>query len=139
MSELEKFVATPRAGCTCSDAWRRCNWTLNGPTPHESGCPDGVVRTPRVVSYKGSPMTVHGKFRVYFNRHGAEPLMWCISPDDGLWEIAVRSVQFATATAETAYRKKDTPDEDDGKPSAWIAVEGQLTVFPFGHATIGDP
>ena len=84
-------------------------------------------------------MTSTGKFRVYFNRHGAEPLMWCISPESGLWELAVRSVQLATPTAETVYRKKETADEDDGRPSAWIAVEGVLTVHTHGHATIGDP
>ena len=84
-------------------------------------------------------MTSTGKWRVYFNRHGAAPLMWCVSPDDGSWEIAVRSVQIATI-AETIYKAKATPDEDDGKPSAWIAVEGQLTVFAgLGYATIGTP
>lgn len=77
-----------------------------------------------------------GKLRVYFNRHGAAPLMWCVAPDEGGWEVAVASVGIS-AIAETVYRPKPTADEDDGKPSAWIAVEGQLTVFPTGHASIG--
>lgn len=92
----------------------------------------------QMLSRPPSNLTAVGKWRVYFNRHGAEPLMWCISPDGGGWEITLRSVQIATI-AETVYQKKETPDEDDGKPSAWIATEGQLTVFPFGHATIGTP
>lgn len=64
--------------------------------------------------------------------------MWCVSPESGQFEIAVQSVQIATI-AETVYSKKDTPDDDDGKPSAWISVEGQLTVLQMGHATIGEP
>jgi hypothetical protein len=82
--------------------------------------------------------TCTGKFRVYFNRHGAEPLMWCISPELGGWEIAVRDVQLATI-AESVYRKKETADEDDGRPSAWFAIEGVLTVNAAGFATIGSP
>ena len=83
-------------------------------------------------------MTCMGTFRVYFNRHGADPLMWCIAPENGLWEIAVRSIQIATL-ADAVYRKKDIPDEDDGRPSAWITIEGQLTILASGHATIGSP
>lgn len=83
-------------------------------------------------------LVVHGKFRVYFNRHGAEPLMWCVAPEAGGWEIAVRDVQLATI-AETVYRKKETSDDDDGRPSAWIAVEGVLTINAAGFATIGTP
>lgn len=81
-------------------------------------------------------MTVTGKFRVYFNRHGAEPLMWCISPEDGNWEVAVRYVQILSL-CEAVYKKKSTADEDDGKPSAWIAVEGVLKVNEHGYAYIG--
>lgn len=87
---------------------------------------------------EGRYLVITGKFRVYFNRHGAEPLMWCVAPDAGGWEIAVRDVQLATI-AETVYRKKETADEDDGRPSAWIAIEGVLTVNPAGFATIGSP
>ena len=84
-------------------------------------------------------MTTTGKFRIYFNRHGAAPLMWCVSPEDGSWEIAVRDVGIGIGVlAHTMYRPKATADEDDGKPSAWIAVEGQLTVLMGGFATIGS-
>lgn len=84
-------------------------------------------------------MTMLGQWRVYYNRHGAEPLMWCISPVDGGWELAVASVHFAGVNAGAVYRKKPTADEDDGKPSAWIECEGQLTVLDSGHASIGEP
>lgn len=83
-------------------------------------------------------LSLFGKWRVYFNRHGAEPLMWCVSPDDGGWEMAVRDVQLA-ASAETVYRKKSTPDEEDGRPSAWFSVEGVLTISAAGFAVIGQP
>ena len=84
-------------------------------------------------------MTVLGKWRVYFNREGAHPLMWCISPENGEWELAVPQVRIEAACA-TVYKAKPTPDAEDGKPSAWIAVEGQLTVLAgFGIATIGVP
>lgn len=94
----------------------------------------------KFLPYKGElvSMCTTGKFRVYFNRHGAEPLMWCISPEGGGWEIAVRDVQLSTI-AETVYRKKETADEDDGRPSAWIACEGTLTINVVGFATIGSP
>jgi len=79
-----------------------------------------------------------GTWRVYFNRHGAVGKPWCVAPDAGGWELAVGSVGIS-APAETVYRPKTTPDEDDGCPSAWIAVEGQLTVYASGHASIGAP
>lgn len=103
---------------------------------------DPVWRVPEHLDSElgggGSRMVLTGKFRVYFNRLGAEPLMWCVAPDAGGWEIAVRDVQLATI-AETVYRKKETADEDDGRPSAWFAVEGVLTVNAAGFATIGSP
>lgn len=79
-----------------------------------------------------------GSWRVYFNRHGAAGKPWCIAPEAGGWEIAVSGVVI-TAIAETVYRPKATPDEVDGRPSAWVAVDGQLTVLDSGHATIGSP
>jgi hypothetical protein len=79
-----------------------------------------------------------GRFRLYFNRHGAAPLTWCLSPVDGLWELAVRTVNL-NAPSETVYKPKAEADEDDGRPSAWIECEGQLTVFAHGHASIGTP
>lgn len=79
-----------------------------------------------------------GIWRVYFNRHGAAGRPWCIAPDAGGWEVAVSSVSISTV-AETVYRPKPTPDDEDGRPSAWIAVDGYLTVHLTGHATIGTP
>lgn len=79
-----------------------------------------------------------GQFRIYFNRHSAGDKPWCVAPEAGGWELAVASVGIATL-AETVYRPKATPDEEDGRPSAWIAVTGQLTVVLGGHASIGTP
>lgn len=66
-----------------------------------------------------------GKFRVYFNRHGAAPLVWCVATDD--WEIAVAGIAIR-AEVRTRYEPKATPDDEDGKPSAWLDVEGELEV-----------
>lgn len=82
-----------------------------------------------------------GKLRVYFNRLGAAPMMWCVSPEfrgpDGLWEIAVRSVSLGPGVrSETVWHPKETPDDEDGRPSGWIATEGRLTIHDDGTAAI---
>lgn len=83
-----------------------------------------------------------GVFRIYFNRHGAAPLMWCVCPDpdgtDGAWprwEIAVRDVVIESGCS-TRYERKDTPDDEDGRPSAWISTVGTLSVDTLGRAVI---
>lgn len=76
-----------------------------------------------------------GAFRVYFHRLNPEGLPWCVSPDLGGWELAVRDVEIA-AQSRTIHRPKATSDEDDGRPSAWIAVAGTLTVHADGSARI---
>lgn len=82
-----------------------------------------------------------GSFRIYFNRHGAEPFMWRVAPmrRDSTHiscEIAVTSVIITSAVVQTVYQAKDEPDDEDGKPSAWLETEGVLTVDDFGIATI---
>lgn len=71
-------------------------------------------------------MTYTGKMRIHFNRHGATPLVWCVATDE--WEIAVAAVTCTTVLT-TMYRPKATPDDEDGKPSAWLEAEGTLTVL----------
>lgn len=92
----------------------------------------------RLLLQRRHGLVTEGKFRVYFNRHGAEPLMWCVSPEGSYWEIAVKHVRILS-TSKTVFQKKETPDEDDGKPSAWIATEGVLEIDHLGFATIGEP
>lgn len=87
-------------------------------------------------------MAYTGPLRVYFNRLSAEPMMWCVSPEDGLWEIAVRRVSLeGGAAAVTVWRPKETPDDEDGRPSAWLATHGHLRIYADGTATItgGQP
>lgn len=72
------------------------------------------------------PMSCKGTFRVHFNRHGAAPLVWSVATDQ--WELAVASVAIAGAEVRTAYKPKATPDDEDGKASAWLEVTGVLTV-----------
>lgn len=85
---------------------------------------------------------ISGTFRVYFNRHGAAPLLWCVAPSPNTnagawprWEIAVRLVSFASGCS-TGYSGKATPDDEDGRPSAWLEGCGTLTIDETGHAVI---
>lgn len=82
-------------------------------------------------------MQYRGALRVYFNRDGAAPMVWCVSPEDAAWELAVQRVTLeGGADATTAYQPKATPDDEDGRPSAWIAAHGHLRVYADGTATV---
>lgn len=70
-------------------------------------------------------MTFVGKMRLHFNRHGAAPLVWCIATEG--WELAVSEIECMVPT-RTVYRSKATPDDEDGRPSAWLECEGVLMV-----------
>lgn len=100
--------------------------------------PDDVDTRPIRKPVEPTPVMQYvGLLRVYFNRLSAEPMMWCVSPEDGLWELAVSTVQLGpTVVAETVWRPKATPDDEDGRPSAWLATAGTLRVFDDGTATI---
>lgn len=77
-------------------------------------------------------------YRVYFNRAGAAPLMWCVSPVNNFgaaWELCVQSVLIHVPSS-TQYVPKATADEDDGLPSAWVEATGSLYVDERGHAVI---
>lgn len=80
----------------------------------------------------GRSFTIIGSWRVYFNQHAAAPLVWCVAPADGSWEIAVSMVQLDIRAA-TIHRPGGP------EPRAWIAVDGQLTVSITGLASIGVP
>ncbi len=85
-------------------------------------------------------MTETGTWLVYFNRHQAAPLVWCCALAGytggpfAVLEIAVADV-LINAPCRTVYAPKSTPDDEDGKPSAWIEVDGVLTITG-GVATI---
>lgn len=132
------------------DSWVACGCTAPGVCPRAT-CTNhrmaGIrLIDPRAPSEAAAPaplpagqsFAVIGRWRVYFNRHGAVGRPWCIAPEVGGWEVAVSSVGISTV-AETVYRAKATPDDEDGRPSAWIAVDGYLTVHASGHASIGAP
>lgn len=78
-------------------------------------------------------MRFSGRMRLYFNRHGAAPLVWCVATDD--FELAVKSLVIEGVQVTSVYRVKATADDEDGKPSAWFEVDGVLTVAS-GNATI---
>lgn len=89
------------------------------------------------MSSNRSPIEgVEGSWRLYFNRHGAADMPWCVAPDAGGWEIAVRTVMLHVGSI-ARYEPKATPDHEDGKPSAWIGCSGWLTVSADGSAYIG--
>ncbi len=79
-----------------------------------------------------------GRMRLHFNRHNAAPLVWSVVPlgddDEPLYEINVHAV-LITVKSWTVYRKKVEPDDEDGRPSAWIETLGALRLSPDG-ATI---
>lgn len=81
-----------------------------------------------------------GPVRVYFNRLSADPMVWCVCPDvsweHAPWEVAVSSVITSGVATATVFRPKTAPDDEDGRPSAWLACTGRLTVYSDGHATI---
>jgi hypothetical protein len=115
-------------------------------------------------------VTITGRFRVYFNRHGAAPLVWCVAPVPGdpqartaavlaaaqigaitaddarqrmaapgpepCFEIAVRDIVFDGVRVTTTFRAKPTPDDEDGRPSAWLEADGVLTIGDNGVAVI---
>lgn len=70
-------------------------------------------------------MIYEGRMRIFFNRHGAAPLVWCVATDN--WELAVAGVAIR-GEVTAGYRPKASPDDEDGKPSAWLNVDGQLEV-----------
>jgi len=79
------------------------------------------------------PLRLTGMFRIYFNRHQASPLVWCIAlegEDGPAFEIAVAEVVITAGAARTVYAPKAAPDDDDGRPSAWLEVDGVLRIDP---------
>lgn len=77
-----------------------------------------------------------GPLHVHFNRHGAAPLVWSVHPADERWEVAVKRVVLDGVLMTSVYRPKATPDDEDGKPSAWFEVTGRLELDAEGTATI---
>lgn len=71
-------------------------------------------------------MKTTGTFRLHFSRHGAAPLVWCVSTDE--WELAVKHFVVDGPKLRSVYQPKATADDDDGKPSAWLEVTGELEV-----------
>lgn len=77
-----------------------------------------------------------GEMRVYFNRgYNAAGLWWSISDLDGRWELNV-PVVLISAEMTSVRIERDANDHDDGRPSAWFAVFGCLSVDGNGHARI---
>lgn len=85
-------------------------------------------------------MTITGLFRLSFNRAGAAPLVWSIAPLDEngmpICDIAVRMIGMAGVYVVTEYAPKETPDDEDGRPSAYLITRGTLTVDESGAALI---
>jgi hypothetical protein len=67
-----------------------------------------------------------GSMRIYFNKHGSKDFPWCVAAEG--WELALGSVVVEEAILRSSYEPKVTPDDEDGKPSAWLSVTGTLAV-----------
>lgn len=83
----------------------------------------------------GSSFALAGAFRVYWNRHNADGLKWCVAPEAGGWELACRDVVILTP-CRSMSQTKATPDDEDGRPSGWFAVVGRLEMGADGVARI---
>jgi hypothetical protein len=70
-------------------------------------------------------MSTRGTFRIHFNRHGAAPLVCSVSTDE--WELNVSGFE-SLVPMKSVYITKETPDDEDGKPSFWLEATGQLEV-----------
>lgn len=82
-----------------------------------------------------TPVVFRAAVRLHFNRHGAAPLVWNIATDD--YEIAVKGFHTEGVRIVTVYAPKATPDDEDGKPSAWLETEGLVEVSIIcGWATL---
>jgi hypothetical protein len=73
----------------------------------------------------GQSFAMYGRWRVYFNRHQAAPLVWCVASDH--FEFAVADLVIEVPV-RTVYQPKAMPDDEDGKPSAWLEFEGTLLI-----------
>lgn len=72
-------------------------------------------------------------FRIYFNRHSAAPLVWCVAGPG--YELALAELVVRTPVTYR-YRPKETPDDEDGKPSAWCEAAGTLVIDSIGRAEL---
>lgn len=91
------------------------------------------LREDRAAMAADVAFSFRGTVTVSFNRHGAAPLVWSIN--GSTFELAVREVVIET-TVRTSYAPKSTPDDEDGKPSAFLVVAGLVTVRRDGTASI---
>lgn len=69
--------------------------------------------------------------------HRVDGRHWCVSEPAGLWEISAQSVGFEGIAGKTVTEpNKMVPDDEDGKPSGWIEVDGTLAIKAGGHVVI---
>lgn len=88
--------------------------------------PDPNAEPDLEAQLAAATMRYAGRLRLHFNRHGAAPLVWCVATDD--WELAVSAVAISGAPVASQYQPKATPDDEDGRPSDWLEVDGLLIV-----------
>jgi hypothetical protein len=82
-------------------------------------------------------MVGKGIWKVYFNRHQEATRVWCVAPVSGAWEAAVVSVDIFDGDVLSRYKRLPNPDPELlGPPSAWMEVEGALTLYDNGMAVI---
>lgn len=101
--------------CICDGVWRAAF-----PKLHSPECSFRPRTAPEEQELK-----TRGSFRIYFNRHQAAPLVWCIAGEH--FELAVAELVI-DAPVTAVYQPKATPDDEDGRPSAWLEVSGALAL-----------
>lgn len=79
-------------------------------------------------------LTYCGWMRLHWNK-GETERPWCISLESG-WQLEVKTLSTNGVLCTWVLIEKPIPDEDDGKPRAWVDTYGVLNVDCQGHAVI---
>lgn len=74
-------------------------------------------------------MPARRRWRVYFNRQGEWPMIWCIDEGDISTQIRIQRVYFEGVAAEGATILQPKPVKlAPNEPVAWFNVRGRLKI-----------
>lgn len=107
------------------------------PAPQMVGRADAAPR-PLGSDRRWGQSIASGRFRLHFNRHGAAPFVWSVVPlnADGSPRMEIAVSEFHVGALRSVFQPKATSDDEDGKASAWLEVDGTLSIDEQGVARI---
>lgn len=81
---------------------------------------------------------IEGPICLYFNRHHPTEGPWCICAVEPSLEreVCVVGVRLLDAEGCAVYRPKETDDQEDGVPSAWLVFSGHCVIDSDNFATV---